>query len=134
MNKRGQMSTDTIIALAIGLVILVLAIVAANGGFGQLNLFVKSGSNANTISTQCLAACTTSSVYDFCSRPQDLNNGTATLKSVTCNFLSQPQYSQYGINPCSAISCSNIVFSQSQCSTGKTLQVLNGGTLESSSC
>jgi hypothetical protein len=146
MNERGQMSVETFIGLAIGVVILVLAIIALTGGFGNLNPFISQSNNVNTISTQCLAACTTNSVYDFCSRTFTINSGTTTVNNATCNFLSNPisNQAQYGISPCTALPCSNIVIVsattlsalQSQCSAipGKTLQALVGNTVQSVNC
>jgi hypothetical protein len=149
MNKRGQeLSTSTIILIILGVIILVVLVIGFTIGWNKIIPYV-SQSNINTVSTQCLSACSTASVYDFCSRTFDLNSGTTTIRNSTCNYLAQKQ-TQYGITPCTAIPCSNILFfdnthnqyktiadlSNSQCATnsGKTLQALIGDTVQSITC
>lgn len=149
MNKRGQeLSTSTIILIILGVIILVVLVIGFTIGWNKILPYV-SQSNINTVSTQCLSACSTTSVYDFCSRTFDLNSGTATIHNATCNYLAQEQ-PQYGISSCTALPCTNILFfnntnsqykvitdlSNAQCSTnsGKTLQVLIGDTVQSVTC
>lgn len=154
MNKKGQgLSISTIILIILGVIVLVILVLGFSIGWSNIVPYV-SQSNANTISSQCSVACTTSSIYDFCSRAFDLSAGITQWKNVTCNFLAQPQYSsKYGVSPCSSVSCSNIVIldnannqytkanfnSQSVCSTdssysGKVLQTLISNTLYSINC
>jgi hypothetical protein len=144
MNKRGQeLSTSTIILIILGVIILVVLVIGFTIGWNKIIPYVSS-SNINTVSTQCLSACSTTSVYDFCSRTFAFNTGTVTINNATCNYLAQQQ-TQYGITACSSVSCNNIVFAtvsststlQSQCNTsvsGKILQGLVSGTVESVNC
>ncbi|MDE1848429.1 MAG: hypothetical protein KGH55_00105 [Nanoarchaeota archaeon] len=142
-NFKGQgLSISSIILIILGIIVLVILALGFFIGWQNIVPFV-SQDNANTVSSQCLAACTTGSVYDFCSKGTDLTTKSVTLKNVTCNYLAQKQ-SQYGISTCSAISCSNIVLVtatstadlQSKCSsnTGKTVQALIDNTLQSAPC
>ncbi len=149
-STRGQgLSTTAIILIVIGIIILVVLVIGFSVGWGKIAPFL-SNSNVGSVSTQCSTACTTNSVYDFCSKQRDLNDGTTTLKSVTCNYLSQKETS-YGIETCPSISCNNIEFvtanSQadldSKCKgsdgnlidayKGKTLQAMVSGQLLTSS-
>ena len=94
MNERGQgMSISTVILLILGLVILVVLILGFTLGWNKVVPFIST-SNLNSLSTQCSAACTTNSAYDFCSKQFDANTGSLTLTNVTCDYLSQeaPQY------------------------------------------
>ncbi len=149
MNKRGQeLSTSTIILIILGVIVLVVLVLGFTIGWNKVLPFT-SQNNVNIIQTQCTAACSTNSIYDFCSRTFDLNSGATTIKNATCNFLTQPQNSQYGISSCSSVTCSNIVFLdntnsqfkkaddlQAQCgaNTGKTVATLIGNTLVSVNC
>jgi len=144
MNERGQeLSTSTIILIILGVIILVVLVIGFTIGWNKIIPYV-SQSNINTVSTQCLSACSTTSVYDFCSRTFDLNSGTTTIRNATCNYLAQPSQQQYGITPCTAIPCSNIAFVtatslsdlQTKCSgnAGKTVQAQIGDTLQSFNC
>lgn len=144
MNERGQeLSTSTIILIILGVIILVVLVIGFTIGWNKIIPYVSS-SNTNTVSTQCLAACSTNSVYDFCSRTFDLNSGTATIHNATCNYLAQQQ-TQYGIASCSSTPCDNIIFDtatsvsnlQSQCNStvsGKIIQALISGTVQSANC
>jgi hypothetical protein len=152
MNERGQeLSTSTIILIILGVIILVVLVIGFTIGWNKIIPYV-SQSNVNTLSTQCLAACSTNSVYDFCSKTLTLSSGTTTLTNVTCNYLSQPSQSQYGISACSSIPCSNVQFientnnqlttsnfnSQTICTnpsySGKIIQTLISNTLYSVQC
>ena len=57
--------------------------------------------------TACDAACSTSSLYDFCSMGRDLKAKGVKLHDVTCNYLSKKQ-TIYGVSACPSISCSNL--------------------------
>lgn len=149
MNERGQgLSISSIILIILGVIVLVILALGFFIGWNNILPYV-SQNNANTISSQCTAACATSSVYDFCSRTATLNAGSTTLNNVTCNYLVQAQ-PQYGITACSSIQCSNIVIipttvvpttsnlatlqAQCQSNSGKTVQALIGNTLQSINC
>lgn len=143
MNKRGQeLSTSTIILIILGVIILVVLVIGFTIGWNKIIPYVSS-SNTDTVSTQCLSACSTSSVYDFCSRTFAFNTGTITINNATCNYLAQQQ-SQYGITGCSSVTCSMIFDTatsvsnlQSQCNSsvsGKIVQALISGTVQSVNC
>ena len=144
MKKRGQgLSTTAIILIILGIIILVVLVIGFSVGWGKILPFV-SNSNVDSIATQCSTACTQNSVFEFCTKGRDLNNGTATLKSVNCYYLAEKQQ-QYGIESCPGVtaSCANVFVSaadaadlQTKCADneGKTVQALIGNKLESYPC
>jgi hypothetical protein len=106
-NKRGQgLSTNTIILLILGLVILVVLILGFTLGWNKIFPFL-SGNNVQTIVNNCQAACATQAKFDFCSAPRTLNDGTNKFPNVNCYELANDEdYSIYGIEPCPGIDCS----------------------------
>jgi|SRR5271157_5995306 len=122
MNERGQgMSISTVILLILGLVILVVLILGFALGWNKVAPFISS-SNLNSLSTQCSAACTTNSYYDFCSNQFDLNTGTITLSNVTCYYVAA-EAPQDGIASCPSVtssnpSCTNITFVTTNANSG----------------
>jgi hypothetical protein len=118
MNERGQeLSTTTIILIILGVIILVVMIIGFSIGWNKI-VPQLSSNNVQTVSTQCVTACSTNSIYDFCSRPFDLVSDQATIHNATCNFLAKKQ-GQYGISDCSSISCSNVVLLSNPTTNGQ---------------
>lgn len=66
-NRRGQDGSPvgTIIAVIMAIFILVMVIFAATGTFGNLAFWLPKD-NIQTMVTQCTAACSPTSVYNFC--------------------------------------------------------------------
>lgn len=141
-NKRGQgMSTNTIILLILGVVVLVVLILGFTLGWQKIAPWI-SGNNVDTIVSACEAACSTNSIYDFCMVGRLLKAEDTKLKSVTCNYLASYQ-PNYGIASCSSISCTNVLIVEATsveelsnfCTdNGQVIQALIGDTLESSTC
>ena len=108
LNKRGQgMSTNTIILLILGIVILVVLVLGFAIGWDKMVPWL-SKDNVSTIVNQCETACTTGDTYGFCTKDRTLNDGTNKY-SGTCNDFSldanKDKYSKYGIGKCNAITC-----------------------------
>jgi len=108
-NKRGQeLSTNAIIMIIIGIIVLVVLVLGFTIGWNKLLPFVFSSNNVENIKTACSLACSTANTYDFCSAPrtlkaEDLPDGE---KKGNCFFFAtEPDYSKYGIAPCSGITC-----------------------------
>jgi len=158
-NHRGQeLSTTTIILIILGVIILVVMIIGFSRGWNKI-VPQLSSNNVQPVSTQCVTACSTNSIYDFCSRPFDLVSDQATIHNATCNFLAQKQ-AQYGISACASISCDNNILlidnpvvsgkptyavkdfvatntqfcPSDNTNAGKTLQMLIGGTVYTIAC
>jgi len=142
-NTRGQgISTNTLILVILGVIVLVVLIVGFTIGWGKLAPWL-SANNVDTIVTACEASCATNSVYDFCLAKRNLKAEDVKLKDVTCNYLSTEQ-TKYGIAICSSIPCDDVVFVEavsveeldSHCvgNEGKIIQVLIQNKLESYEC
>lgn len=143
-NKKAQgLSTNTIILLILGIMVLVFLIIGFSVGFGKLAPFL-SKNNVDSIATSCEISCNTGATasFAFCFQVRDLKADDVELNKVTCNYLAEKQ-TKYGIEQCPAISC-NAVFVdlldgeslEGKCADnlGKTVQVLVGDTLESVDC
>lgn len=108
MNKRGQeLSTNAIIMIVIGVIVLVVLVLGFTIGWDRLLPFVSSN-NVQNIQTTCSTACSTNNVYDFCSlnrtlKSSDLPNGQAY---GNCTFFSTNSgFTKYGIAACPGVSC-----------------------------
>ena len=108
MNKRGQgLSTNAMILIILGIVVLVVLIMGFTIGWGKIAPFINTD-NVDSIVKQCSVACSTSSVYDFCSRERTLKADDLPTKEKefkgTCSFFSEnPDYSKYGVQECSGL-------------------------------
>ena len=113
-NKRGQgMSTNTIILLILGIVVLVVLILGFTMGWGKLAPWL-SGNNVDTIVTGCEAACTMGSQYDFCAfernlKASDLPGDVKSVKNTCEFFATEEGYELYGVQECAGIVCLEIV-------------------------
>jgi hypothetical protein len=104
-NKRGQgLSTNAIILIILGVAVLVLLIIGFTVGWNTLLPWLNQN-NVETIVQQCNAACVTGSKYDFCSKERELNDGENKIKTNCATFSVISEYSLYGIEQCSSISC-----------------------------
>jgi len=118
-NKRGQeLSTNTIILVILGIIVLVILVLGFTLGWNKVFPFIFSTNNVETIKTSCAAACATNNEYAYCSqertlKAEDLPAGPdgKVPKEVknTCNFFANDPngdgYLKYGIEKCPAISC-----------------------------
>ncbi len=92
------MSTNTIILLILGIVVLVVLILGFTTGWDKLAPWL-SGNNVDTIVTACEAACTMGSQYDFCTFERDLKAsdlpGDVKKVKIPVNFLQQKKDMSY---------------------------------------
>ena len=108
-NQRGQgLSTNAIILIVLGVVILVILIAGFTIGWGKIAPWLSSD-NVDTIANQCQASCSTRSVYDFCTKTRELKAsdlpGEVKSKTETCYFFANEKttnanYTKYGIQDC----------------------------------
>jgi len=144
-NKRGQgMSTNAIILIILGIVVLVVLILGFTMGWKKIAPWMSSN-NVDDIVTACEASCSTSGVFDFCMVGRDLKAEDTKLKEVTCNYLSKNQ-TVYGVSKCPSIPCENVIFEQAIAETDlsafcpqdasepKFVQALIGDTLITYDC
>lgn len=110
LDKRGQgLSTNAIILIILGVVILVVLIVGFTVGWGSFAPWLATD-NVNSVVQQCGIACNSDNVYDFCSRERvlkadDLPGGVKEVKGNCTFFADEANYDKYGIEECSAVSC-----------------------------
>ena len=115
-NKRGQeLSTNAIIMIIIGIIVLVVLVLGFTIGWDRLLPFISSN-NIENVKTFCSTACVTGNQYDYCTFPRDVNDKINDKFSATCDQLDSGSVivdgetldtSNYGIESCSTISCSN---------------------------
>jgi len=111
-NCRGQgLSTNAIILIVLGVVVLVVLAVGFTMGWKQLAPWLPSGgSNIDIIKQQCSTACITNSANDFCLASRELNINNIKYSGVTCYTLSiDDNLEKFGVESCSAINCAGVV-------------------------
>jgi hypothetical protein len=103
VNKRGQgLSTNAIILIILGIIVLVILILGFTIGWNRLLPFVQSN-NVDNIKTTCSIACSTNNDFDFCSQNRTLKADGLPGGEVTSNcnvFATDVAYDIYGIDPC----------------------------------
>ncbi|MCW8965129.1 MAG: hypothetical protein OQK82_00370 [Candidatus Pacearchaeota archaeon] len=104
-DKRGQgLSTSAIILIVLGVFILAIMIIGFMVGWNRIAPWL-SNENVDNIVNSCVTACTTGSVYGYCSKPMNLNDGEDEY-SATCYAMSiGDEFSVYGIDSCSDLDC-----------------------------
>jgi hypothetical protein len=106
-SKKAQgMSTNTIILLILGLVVLV----ALSWGFStgwQSFKKITNPTNVDSLVEECQTACGLNQVYSFCSSERTLNVNEEDFEVKTsCKVLATlPEFSKYGIEDCPSIDC-----------------------------
>ncbi|MFA5953654.1 MAG: hypothetical protein WC812_03610 [Candidatus Pacearchaeota archaeon] len=111
-NKRGQsMSTNTIILLILGLIVLVVLILGFTMGWDKVAPFIKSSNVDNVVNT-CDSACSIQSKYDFCNTQRDIKDGEGNKVKTSCYVLAGlSEFEIYSVNPCDidcGLSCSQV--------------------------
>lgn len=105
-NKRGQgLSTNAIILIILGIVILVVLILGFSLGFDRLAPFLGGGPNVDDVVSGCQIACNTNAQFAFCSQERELNDGTNEVTATCDEFSDNEEYAKYGIESCSSIQC-----------------------------
>ena len=115
LNKRGQMSIETLIAIIMGALVLAFVAYGFATNWQMFSSFFPAGNTVSAVVTQCQTSCATADNYGFCTmsrtlKAEDLPNdadGKAQKQVVdTCNhFASTGDFLKYGISPCPSVSC-----------------------------
>lgn len=111
-NKKAQgLSTNAIILIILGVVILVILILGFTLGWERIAPFIQSSNNVEQLAQSCSVACLTGAQVDFCSIPRELKipseletDEFVNGESYTCEVLSQ---GNFGIDTCPDITCEN---------------------------
>ena len=86
-DKRGQgLSTNAIILIILGVIILVILIAGFTLGWNKLLPFISTN-NIDTIKNSCSIACATESAFNYCSVEREVKDGTNDKFSETCYNL-----------------------------------------------
>jgi hypothetical protein len=113
MKKRGQgLSTNSIILLILGIVVLVMLIAGFTMGWGKIAPWI-SKNNVDTIVKSCASSCSTNSAYDYCVMERELKDEKANKVIASCYALSL-SHSDYKIGK-----CENLCDTLKNCNSGK---------------
>jgi hypothetical protein len=129
VDKKGQsLSTSAIILIVLGVFILAIMIIGFMVGWNRIAPWL-SNENVDNIVNSCETACTTQSVFGYCSKLRDLNDGTDKY-TATCYVLNKGDgLKSYGVKQCdidcvSSVTCSNMTYSKN---SGAEIQIKIGG-------
>lgn len=105
-NKRGQgLSTNAIILIILGIIVLVMLVLGFTIGWSRLLPFL-SRENVDSVVNGCIAACSSNSIYGFCTRVRELVPAEGDSVEATCKeFATNTDYEKYGIEDCPSIPC-----------------------------
>lgn len=104
-NKKAQgLSTNTIILIILGLVVLVVLIIGFTMGFKDLKERFFPENNIQAIADQCNLACSLGQEYEYCNKLKELKSDSETLKEVSCYILNKKR-SGYKVPDCPTINC-----------------------------
>ena len=105
-GKRGQgLSTNAIILIVLGIIILVVLIVGFTAGWNRLAPWISPSNNVNDIVEGCSLACVSNNEYDFCSfertlKAEDLPNNLNEAEGTCTFFATESGYEIYGVEDC----------------------------------
>jgi hypothetical protein len=108
LNKKGQgLSTNTVILLVLGLIVLAALAYGFYTGFEFLRGTVEQN-NVDDIVTQCKTQCSLKNKYDYCAAPKTLIDAEGNKIKTSCEVFSKEiSMGSYGVEECAAIDCSN---------------------------
>jgi hypothetical protein len=105
-NKKGQgLSTNAIILIILGVIILIVLIVGFTVGWNQIKEIILPSNNVDKIVQQCNTACITNSKYDYCTKMRTLKAEEIEIETNCAVFSVISEYDLYGIEECSLIDC-----------------------------
>ncbi len=107
LNKRGQgLSTNTLILLILGVIILVVLILGFALGWNPLKKLI-SPSNVDSIKEDCQTTCGLGQEYSFCSAERTLrsNEDNLEVKTSCIVMASISAFDKYNIPECPSIKC-----------------------------
>lgn len=109
MEKKAQgLSINAIILIILGVAVLVILVLGFTTGWDQFAFWIPSN-NVKTVVQACDMACSSQSVYDYCSITRDLKTQEGTFKNVTCYILAYgDEFVSYGAKKCSALNCKEV--------------------------
>lgn len=106
-NKRGQgMSTNTIVLLILGLIVLVALIWGFATGWSSFQ-GVMNPTNVGDIVEECNSVCGINEEFTYCNADKELRfiEEDFEIKTSCYVLASLPELDRYGIEDCPAITC-----------------------------
>lgn len=118
-NKKGaEMTIGTLVIIVLAVIVLVVIVFGFTGGWGNFTSRIAdyfSSVNVDSVKQACEFACSSNSVYDYCSRlrdvvieGQDKKKDAKTCKQITCyGLVTDPLCGKpsRGFEACDKITC-----------------------------
>jgi len=109
LNKKAQgLSTNAIILIILGVIILAVLVIGFTVGWNTLFPFLERNNNVDQVVQSCTLACTTGSSYDFCSRDRVIKiSGQEDVTGACIEFAPNgvKYNADYKVKACPEISC-----------------------------
>lgn len=104
-NKKAQgLSTNTIILIILGIVVLVVLILGFTVGWQNIAQWIAPTNNVQSLVDKCSISCNTNQKFSYCFEKKDLKSEEENIMDTTCYVLAV-QKSRYGIGTCPSIDC-----------------------------
>ena len=107
-KKGAEMTIGTIVMIILALVVLVVIIYGFTTGWGNLwqNIIGFGGGKVNvqTVVRSCQLACSTNSVYDYCTKVRDVTK-TEDQKTPDKKKCFELEGDEYNLDKCEQIDC-----------------------------
>ena len=106
-NKKGQgLSTNAIILIILGVVILVVLILGFTLGWDKIAPWFGGGSNVDKLVQQCTAACATQDIFYYCTTQLEVKVKGEEPSPMTCDLIAKADASKnYGLEQCQNFAC-----------------------------
>lgn len=103
-DKRGQgLSVNAIILIVLGIFVLAILVVGFTIGWNKVLPFLSS-ENVDRVVNSCETACTTQSVFGYCSKLQQLSDGENEYEDTCQNYSKKvDMYGIYGVKSCDGL-------------------------------
>ncbi|OGJ13000.1 hypothetical protein A3K82_01120 [Candidatus Pacearchaeota archaeon RBG_19FT_COMBO_34_9] len=106
-NRRGQgLSTNAIILIILGLILLVLLIVGFVTGWAPIKNLI-SPTNVDNVVEDCISVCGFNQKFSFCSAERTLrvNEDKFTVKTSCAVLANVSNFEKYDVKECPSIDC-----------------------------
>jgi hypothetical protein len=111
INKKAQgLSINAVILIVLGLAVLVVLIAGFLMGWDKIIPWFGEKNNVATVVSACETACSTSSLYNYCSSKRDMKSDDSKFQNITCYTLaSLSNLVKYGVEKCPALDCKSSI-------------------------
>ena len=99
MNKKAQgLSTNAIILIVLGVIVLVILAIGFFAGWEKIAPWIKPSNNVQSIVDACSMACSMNSVYDFCTVNRELKVDGKVIGKTSCEGFATEKVGGEGVN------------------------------------